>query len=284
MFSLIFFLVQSKIRLSVTTIRLPCYRSKIDKSPSYIVYGDRSDIQWKVPSSDQKIIKLTAKTLKGVSSVLVQVFYEGTSPCFTTITASAKNEEDEIINVFISPVHSLQIISKASSLFIQERKETYEVQGFDANGNAFHSLDGLSFTCSYDKKIVKKIDNSRTSAITLEGTKEGTAKLTFSLSRSISSNTITLSIFEPIVLDSSKITLKVGDGYQLKLLSGTGKSLKEVKLPNKHFSFLSFNNETVQVSNDGKLIGKTAGEGMIQVFDARSGYYKGFAQVIVTKS
>jgi hypothetical protein len=270
------------INLKITTLHLPSYRSKIDKPPSYIVFGDRSDIQWKVPSSDQKIIKLTPKTINEISSVLVQVFYEGTSSYFTTITASATNEKDEIINVFIAPVCSLQIISKTTFLFIQENKETYEIQGFDVNGNAFHSVDGLSFTCSYNNKVVKKINNPKTSVIVLEGIKEGKTQLTFSLSPSVSSNTITLSVFEPIVLHPLNISLKVGDVFQLKLLTGRGKSLKEVKLPNNYFSFSSFNNEIAQVGNDGRLISKKSGEGVIQVFDERSGYYKGYAHVNIS--
>jgi hypothetical protein len=284
MLYLLFAFIQSSITLSATTLRLPSYKSKIDKPPSYIVSGDRRDIQWKAASSDQQIIKLTPKVINGISSVHVQVLYEGTSPCFTTITASATNEEDEIINVFLAPVHSLQIISKTTSLFIQESKEIYEIQGFDANGNAFHSLDGLSFTYSYDNKIVKRIDNSETSAITLEGIKEGQTQLSFSYSPSISSNTITLTIIEPIVLNPSKISLSVGDIYQVKLSLGTAQKLTEVKLPNEHFHFSSFNNEIVEISDDGKLIGKKAGEGVIQVFDGRSGYYKESTQVTVTDS
>jgi hypothetical protein len=281
MLSILIILIQSNIQLSVTTLHLPSYRSKIDKAPSYLISGDRSDIQWKIPSSDQQMIKLTPKTENGFSSVLVQVFYEGTSSFLSTISASATKEKDEIVNIFVSAVHSIQIISKTTSLFVQENKEAFEVQGFDVNGNAFHSVDGLSFTYSYDSKIIKRIDNPKTSTLILEGIKEGTTKLTFSLSPSISSNTITLSIFEPIVLRPSNVTVKVGDSYEFKVFSGSGKSLREINLPNNYFSFSSFNKEIVQVNNDGKLIGHKAGEGIIQVFDRRSGYYQAFANVIV---
>ncbi|KAJ6640907.1 Nuclear pore membrane glycoprotein, partial [Pseudolycoriella hygida] len=200
-------------------------------------------------------------------------------------------------DVILDIIHELGVLTTTRELYTEEVPETFKMWAFDAQGNAFSTLDGVEFTWKISsqnhRNVDSKVRNSwqevlkflrfaesrhhevpkgveylesigkRGSMVLLEGVNTGSASVTVNLPypeySKIPPLVVNIMVLANLMLDPSDAHILVGDTIQFKIKQLKKGKLEEVP-PNQYYLEIADNNYAKLEGNSatGYKIGTTS--------------------------